>query len=508
MNIKKTNSNMATFAALTSKRLLSLGKFLGRVLSFSLNDEHIAPGRCLAVHLDEGGIDVAYGVRRLSRVRIIGTRHYPSEKAKYPTPEQLAAAVDLARNDFAAAHTDMTLIIPKAWTIIKQADFPSVVRKNLSEVVSYELDRLTPLSAEQAYYDYQIIRDDDNRLQIIIAVVKVETLEPYLHALMQRGIQLGRVIVNLSAYGALSDYVQGGGCTLFLNNRPGGYEAGLVEDGQLTAVSGGSFTADPLPEEIQAVAEEINSLLKTSNNTGKKVAVVANTKSDAWSQLTNLISVPVRFLGEIDLKLSFLQREHILPYTALGGALESLLPEFRGLNLLNKGRRKPEQTPFTLTILLIAGLAALGIFAVAASLQIESKKVAALEREIAARSKEVKQIETLKITTAALEKEINAIEQFKTARPMVLNLLKELTRVLPKNAWLTRVHTTDTTVNIEGYAMSATDILSKLEASRYFKKVEFASPTFRDPRMNAERFVFKMEIEGAGEEKGKNEKKQ
>jgi hypothetical protein len=46
------------------------------------------------------------------------------------------------------------------------------------------------------------------------------------------------------------------------------------------------------------------------------------------------------------------------------------------------------------------------------------------------------------------------------------------------------------------------------------RKVEFASPTFRDVRLNADRFSIKMEIAGVKKkedkikgEKGKNEKK-
>jgi general secretion pathway protein L len=77
-------------------------------------------------------------------------------------------------------------------------------------------------------------------------------------------------------------------------------------------------------------------------------------------------------------------------------------------------------------------------------------------------------------------------------------MLKELTTILPKSAWLTRVRLTDTAVEIEGYAASATELLPKLEESPFFKKVEFASPTFRDARLNSDRFVIKMEIEGTG----------
>jgi hypothetical protein len=46
-----------------------------------------------------------------------------------------------------------------------------------------------------------------------------------------------------------------------------------------------------------------------------------------------------------------------------------------------------------------------------------------------------------------------------------------------------------------------------LEASKFFQKVEFASPTFRDARLNTDRFQIKMELEGVIPEKRTNEKK-
>jgi len=113
----------------------------------------------------------------------------------------------------------------------------------------------------------------------------------------------------------------------------------------------------------------------------------------------------------------------------------------------------------------------------------------------------------LKKELDGLEKEIAAINAFRTAHPLTINLLKEMTAVLPNNVWLSRVRFTGSTAEIEGYSSSAADTLPKLEASRYFKKVEFASPTIRDIRLKADRFIIKMEIEGLPEEKGQNEQK-
>ena len=154
-----------------------------------------------------------------------------------------------------------------------------------------------------------------------------------------------------------------------------------------------------------------------------------------------------------------------------------------------------------LTLLLLAVLVASGLFWMVSPLQIEERKIEIIDQEIAARKDEVKKVEALKKEREGLEKEIAAINAFRTSRPMALNLLRELTRTLPSNVWLSRVRFTESTAEIEGYAASATDILPKLEASRYFKKVEFASPTTRDVRLNADRFIIKMETEELPEEK-------
>jgi len=226
--------------------------------------------------------------------------------------------------------------------------------------------------------------------------------------------------------------------------------------------------------------------------------------------LQERINVPVRFIGEMDLKLQLLNTGNVteVPYTAIGGALESLWHNAEGMNLLDKGIHKPHKTPFAATIVLFSILAALCVFWLISPLQIEEKKIEAIDREIMARRDEVKKAEVLKKDLEGVEKEISTINSFKSSRPMVLNLIREMTGVLPKNTWLSRLRITDTTIEIEGYSASATEILPKLEASAYFKKAEFSSPTFRDTRLNADRFIIKMEIETSPEEKVKNEKKE
>ena len=389
---------MTTTKAIVKKRSIlsgalaqtsGLGLSMWRMLSFSLADDRIAPLRRLMVVLESGGLSVAYHSRFLSRMKNRGSRRYPFEEGKYPTPESAASAAALAVSDLGAAGAQATLVIPGAWTIVKTAEFPLTVKENLPDVVSYELDRLTPLSPERAFYDFRIIAEDENRIRIMVAAMKAETLQPYLEALRGKGIAIRRVAIAPSVPGA--------------------------------------------------------------------------TGTDHRSQ------------------------------SAIAGEM----------NLLSKGIHPSPKTPMALTIILLSVLVALGLFWLVSPLRIAETRVEIIDREIASRRDEVKKVEGLKKELEGVEKEIAAIETFKSSRPVTLNLLKELTKILPMNTWLSRIRFTGSTVDIEGYAASATEILPRLEASGHFKKVEFASPTSRDARMNADRFSIKMEIEGLPKEKAK-----
>lgn len=494
-NIKTNVSRLlkTSFSKLVP-RILKAGAILGKILSFSLADDHLAPGKCLSVYLDSEAVTIAYGTRFLSRIEIKGTRYFPLEDNKYPLPDAFASMVQLALNGLNAAKADVILIVPKAWTILKKADFPIIVKENLSDVVRHEFDRLTPLSPGSAYYDYWITGENDNRLQIMLAAVKAETLDPYLDALSKKGIQLKGVVISLSAFGALSHYAHVGETTAFLEIRECDYEGGLMNKDGLTDFFSGNLSAQTGAENGALIAAKINPLLAARKTEGQVPVVFVASRSGREPLLSECLQAPVRFLDAVDLKLRFLKREKALPYTTLGAVFESLRPGSKGLNLLAKGVHRPERTPWAVTIALIIIIVAVGVFSVAAALQTEILKVEAIEREIAVRGKEVEQIHTLQKTITALAKEVDTIDRFK-ARPMAIDLIKELTIVLPKDTWLTRVHLTDSGVDIEGYSASPTETLRKLAVSGYFKKVEFASPTYRDPRINADHFSIKTEIE-------------
>ncbi|MGD0884286.1 MAG: PilN domain-containing protein [Thermodesulfovibrionales bacterium] len=506
-------AKLTSFFTGPATRLKGTREMLWGILTFSPADDAIAAKKSICVSIESGDVSLAYGARFLSRLKIKEFTRI-SEGPGFPQAEDLASAVALAVNNAQAARTDITLSIPKTWAIITTAELPSVVKESISDVVAYELDRLTPLSPGEAYYDYRILRESDGKLTISIVAARIDKIEPYLEALREKGLQVSRITVNLSCIGTLCHFIAERKNTLFIETHEGGYEGAFFFDGCITGAFNGTFTASDEQRRTDVIMKEIQSFQDAVANQGDEPQVVmllGRTTSPLKELLKLRTTVPLMLLDESDLKLKLPEPLKDVPYSSVGGVLESLWSKSRGLDLLKQGRRETIKAPLGVSLILLFITVIILILLMLTPFRMEEKRIAEIDAQIKLKKDEMKKVEALKKDVDALSTDVSTIVHFKENGPLSLNILKELTTILPKTTWLTRVRITDATVEIEGYASSATELLPKLEASKYFKKSEFASPTFRDARMNADRFIIKMEIEGVKKTepavKGKSGKK-
>ncbi len=508
-NVKKMTAVASTLGA----KLYRIWVPIQRVLTFSPADNMVAPRKNLSASIDKGKIAIAYGSRFLSKISIKGIRQYSFEEERYPQPEDLLSSLSLAVNDFNASRSDITLSIPKAWTIIRTVEFPATVKENIPDVISYELDRLTPFTAAEAFFDFRMLEDKVDRISLLLMAAKTDQIRPYIDLLNENGFTVSRITVNLSAIGSLFRYMDKKAETLFVEIGSKGYEGGLFSNGLPAHNFSGTLTGLDDKAKTEMLSGNIKSLLNISINKGGETRIIALFKDKSAGLRELLISrlgMPVHLMSETDIGLRLPLPHKEIPAAAIGDVIQSLGPEANGLNLLKKGRHEKQKTPFALTILLVLAIAAIWIFYLTAPLKVEEKKLQEISGQIEAKKEEARKVEALKKEAASIGAETASVNNFKNNTVMTLNIIRELTSILPKNAWLSRARITTTSVDIEGYAGTATELLPKLEASKYFKKVEFASPTIRDPRMNADRFNIKMEIEDTKDvagEKIKNEKK-
>ena len=510
MTVLANVKNIASVASTLGAKIKRIWVPILRVLTFSPADDMIARKNNLSAAMDIGSISVAYGSRFLSKISIKGIKQYSFEEGRYPQPDDLLSSLSLAVNDFNASKSEITLSIPKAWTIIRTVEFPATVKENIQDAISYELDRLTPFAAEDAYFDFRMLEDKGDRVTLLLMAAKTDKIKPYIDILNENGFTVSRITVNLSAIGSLFRYYEKNSDTLFVEIGSKVYEGGLFSNGLPTHNFSGTLTGLDEKTKIGMISGDIKPLLNISKNKGRAPRIVALFKDKSPSLrelLTSGIGVPVYSMGETDIGLGLTLPQKESP-AAVGDVIQSLGPEANGLNLLKKGRYEKQQTPFALTMSLVLAIASIWIFYLIAPLKVEEKKLQAISGQIVLKKEEAMKVEALKKEAEAITTEIAAVNNFKNSRVMTLNILKELTVTLPRTAWISRAKITTESVDIEGYATTATELLPKLEASKFFKKVEFVSPTIRDARMNAERFNIKMEIEDTNKgENIKNEKK-
>jgi hypothetical protein len=176
---------------------------LWKALTFNAADERISYKKELCIAIEKTGVSVAYGTRLLSSLSVKRIKHYWSAENAYPQPKEAASSAVLAISEFGAVGAGITLSIPKSWAVVKSVEFPVTVRENISNVVTYEFDRLVPFSPEEAFYDFIITDETPEKITVVIAAVKADLIKTYCEALKEEGLTVGRVILNLTAIGAL-----------------------------------------------------------------------------------------------------------------------------------------------------------------------------------------------------------------------------------------------------------------------------------------------------------------
>jgi len=493
----KINRIVSQIASI-SERFANLAGRVLKVLTFSPFEEGLLQKRILALSIEKGAVSAVYGVRLLHGIKVRSQWSFSYDGERLPTPEELSSSASAVFSQIKERRgVGVNLIIPKSLAVLKIAEFPVTVKENLHNVVSFEMDRVTPFNPEDVFYDYRIIKEDGGRLSILIAAARKDIVNSYTDALREKGITVERVTINLSAMAALSFYSGRKDKTIFLDIMKDSYEAGLFERSVVIDHISGGLEEEDEKKRVDTILSHLQPLLDRLKSAGTVPEILLLSRdSSARELLKSRINYPFRILGETDLRLKLPATKDI-PYIALGGLVESLNYSKEGINLLSSGKREKEKIPISLTIVLSIAILALAAVYFITPLRMEERRLRAIDDQIAQKKAEARKVELLKKEVEDLREEIASIDNFKGDRTSSLAILKEMTLILPKNTWLTRFRITEVDVNIEGYASSATELLPKLEASRYFRKAEFSSPTFRDARMNADRFIIKMEIETA-----------
>ena len=98
----------------------------------------------------------------------------------------------------AAGRDRVRLVLSADQALVKTITLPLATEENLREVVGFELDRHTPFTPDQAYYDVQIVKRDPQQEQIVVslAVASKSEVTALVGTLRRAGLSCAAVGIN------------------------------------------------------------------------------------------------------------------------------------------------------------------------------------------------------------------------------------------------------------------------------------------------------------------------
>jgi general secretion pathway protein L len=169
--------------------------------------------------------------------------------------------------------------------------------------------------------------------------------------------------------------------------------------------------------------------------------------------------------------------------------------EVAGLNLFPGAQRrispgnKSWQNPVLATL-----AAVLLVTAVALPFVQKISAVAQLETEVREARQEALTAGQVRTELEQLVAEVNALVSKRKQQSSVMQVLDELTRILPDGTWVNRFEVGGKRVKIRGESSNASGLAALIENSVLFNDASFDSPVMRNPTTEQERFVISATV--------------
>ena len=168
---------------------------------------------------------------------------------------------------------------------------------------------------------------------------------------------------------------------------------------------------------------------------------------------------------------------------------------FLGHDLLPDRFRLPQSPlPKWLAIAASVLLSALLMGALSLPIMMDRSLLAELQAQVKATGKVAQEVQDLRENAEKLVNENDFLLRKKHEDPILVDMLEELTKVIPDQTSLNGLQYRDRKVIIQGQSPTASSLIERMEASPYFKNTSFVSPVTKDVSNGQERFQIASEV--------------
>ncbi len=134
----------------------------------------------------------------------------------------------------------------------------------------------------------------------------------------------------------------------------------------------------------------------------------------------------------------------------------------------------------------------LGVFALPVWWQ--SQTVDSLQKTLKTLGKSARMVDETQSEIDRLIEASKALISEKRTAPSMLQVLDSLSELIKDDTWLTHLQFTGNKLQMRGQSLSASNLLTLLEASTLFANVRFVSPVTQDKKTGLERFQLSAEV--------------
>ena len=446
--------------------------------------------------------------KSFGKIRLVDHGIYPllSEVQKEERETQLIGLIRSFLSKHEVNKERVLISIPREKVVARFITLPLATQENLRKVMEYEVPKYTPYEKEEVYFDYQILKKDKEQLHLFAVFVKKMEVDYYLSLL--KGIGIQPISIQIPSTSAMNLFFYHGGSredevsVLFDVNEPF-FEMNLIQEKEWKE----SFLL-PLPQE-----EKESRMMNTFKRSGIKGDALSKTTFFVYglgadekllialkeaNQIKGISLPPLDRIGvEGDVSRAY-------PiYASVGVPLSGLVRTRLELNLLpSEMRKKMRQIGRPLFIVLASLAVILGLMWGISVIFKYRNELNSINTEMKNRKPEVEAVEKLQKQEQGLKREIVELEKIRSGEVSKIEMLKELTQLLPSTVWIWNLKYDGKEIELSGYADSASDLISLLDKSPLFEKVEFLAPVTKERQMKPEgekekeRFKIKARLEG------------
>ncbi|MCD6430558.1 MAG: PilN domain-containing protein [Deltaproteobacteria bacterium] len=397
------------------------------------------------------------------RARVLEQKEYA-----LPRPDDFAVAVAAMKSDCLPRPDDLLLLgLPLEIFTIVHFTLPLAAAENLDGAVGYELMRHVPHDLEGLYWCYRC-HEEEGRLAVSVTLAARSRVQGYLAAFTAVGLNLSAVFPALFL---LAWMVQEPG--LYLGGGFGHHEMVLF-DGQAI-----NFQAWEGAEGDAYGDAFLSRNLPLAENRGQVLG-----KIFLWSTAAAMAESLARLRPALAVsEINNLPDTLSLDWPNFPYSIDLISPQ-----VLHR-RRLWIKLEAAAALFLLVALICQPLVVLAG----KRRHLQKLEKELAVVRLEADKLSGIRKQNQATISHFETLSGLVREQSVTIDLLKELTEVIPQDTWLSSLAIRARKIHLQGTSASATAVVKALEDSPLFEEVHFDSPVVK--KGSSETFKIVVELE-------------